>query len=110
MKKIALLLLVASFAFAGDDYAGQTIAYTGTAACSTALRPKTRYAIQCTTDCRVKMSTTGTAADTASATSVLVAAGKLYDTPTTSGQTFICVIQSTAGGNMFIYLNRATYE
>lgn len=109
MKKLALLALVATFALAGDDYR-QTVAYTGTAACSTILQPKANYAVRCTTDCYVHMSKTGTAADTAAATDVLLAAGKLYDTPTTSLQTYICFLQSAAGGNGLIYLNRQARE
>jgi hypothetical protein len=109
MKKLALLLLVATFALAGDDYQ-QTVAYTGTAACSTQLRAKVKYAVRCTTDCYVHLSSTGTATDTATTNDVLLSAGKLYDAPTTSGQRFICFIQSAAGGNGLIYLNRGTWE
>lgn len=109
MKKIALLALVATLALAGDDYM-LTVAYTGTAACSAQLKAKTKYAVRCTTDCYVKVSSTGTAADTATTNNVLLSAGKLYDTPTTATQRYLCAIQSTAGGNLLIYLNRGPQE
>ena len=109
MKKLYALALLSLVAFAGDDYI-QTVAYTGTAACSTILPAKRKTAIRCTTDCYVKMSSTGTAVGTATTNDMLVAAGKLYDTPTTATQRYICAIQSAAGGNMLIYLNRGTQE
>jgi hypothetical protein len=108
MKKLALLTLLAALALAGDDYQ-QTVAYTGTAACSTILRPKAKYAVRCTTDCHVKV-TVLAATSTATTSDVKLLADKLYDLPTTANQRYICAIQVSAGGNMFVYLNRGTSE
>lgn len=106
MKLKALILtLVAGVALAGDDYVA-TVAYTGTAACSSALQPRTNYAVICTTDCHVRV-TSDTTNATATTNSVFVAANKLYDTPTTGTQTFICAIQSSSGGNLKIYKFRS---
>ena len=95
-------------ASAGDDYQ-QTVAYTGTAACSTILRPKAKYAVRCTTDCHVKV-TVLAATSTATTNDVKLLADKLYDLPTTANQRYICAIQASAGGNALIYLNRSTVE
>lgn len=110
MKKLSLLLTLAlaSLALAGDDYVA-TVAYTGTAACSAALLPKRNYAVRCTTDCYVRV-TKDTTNATATTTSVKVLADKLYDTPTTAEQVYICAIQSASSGNMYIYLNRGPNE
>jgi hypothetical protein len=103
--KTLLLTLVASAALAGDDYVA-TVAYTGTAACSSALKPRTNYAVICTTDCYVRV-TSDTTNATATTNSVLVSANKLYDTPTTGTQTFLCAIQSASAGNMRIFQFRS---
>lgn len=108
MKKFAILLILSAVALAGDDYV-QTVAYTGTAACSTILRPKGKYSIRCTSDCHIMVSSDGSA-NTATTNHMLVSAGKLYDLPTTATQRFICAIQATAAGNAFVYLNRTKDE
>lgn len=110
MKKLTALtlFLLSATVLAGDDYQ-QTVAYTGTAACSTILRAKTKYAVRCTTDCYV-MVTQNAAVRTATANDVLLSAGKLYDVPTTSLQVYICAIQSAAAGNALIYQNRTKDE
>lgn len=102
-----LALLMASIAFAGDDYR-QTVAYTGTAACSTVL-PKASYSVRCTTNCYAMVSINGTT-DTASVVNVLVGAGKLYDIDTTYDKKFICVVQETAAGSAYISLRRSKDE
>ena len=48
------LVLVPTPAHAGDDYVA-SVAYTGTAACSAVLKAKTNYAVRCTTDCYVRV-------------------------------------------------------
>lgn len=104
-KKLALILaLVATAAFAGDEDQ-QQVSYTGTAACSTALSPSTRYAVQCTTDCYIKVSkaTTGAGNLPTSTKSVLLTAGKLYDVYTTRTKVYICAIQSSASGSAKIF-------
>lgn len=108
-KLFALMLVAASVALAGDDYK-QSVSYTGTAACSTILKAKSKYAVRCTTDCYAMVSTTGTSADTATTNHVLLTAGKLYDLPTTSTQRYICALRSSADGAMKIYLNRGPTE
>lgn len=100
-------LLLASVVLAGDDYV-TTVAYTGTAACTSALRPKTNYAVQCTTDCRV--SVTESTATPATANSVKVLADALYDIPTTARQLYICVIQDASAGDARIYHHRDLYQ
>lgn len=116
MKNIALVLAAfiattALLALAGDDPV-QAIAYTSTQTCSSALRPKTKYAVQCTTDCYVRMqtATTADAGMSVNTSSVLVAAGKLYDTPTTALQVYLCVVQSAASGTANIFINRGPNE
>jgi hypothetical protein len=109
MKNLFLLLaLVASVSFAGDDPV-TTLAYTGTATCTSALRPKTKYAVQPTTDAYVRVTSSTTLA-TADSSSVQVAAGKLYDTPTTKDQVYICCVQVTASGSCKIFINRGPTE
>lgn len=109
MKKLSLLIsaLLASVSYAGDDYVA-TVAYTGTAACSSALRPKAKYAVRCTTDCHVKVTTSTSI--TATTNDVKIAADKLYDLPTTKDQLFICAIRASADGSVLIYLNRGPQE
>ena len=115
MKKIvttlAISLLVAGLAMAGDDQI-QSVAYTTTQTCTSALRPKTWYAIQCTSDCYVRMqeANSADAGQSVNTGSVKVPAGKLYDTPTTYNQTFICVVQSTASGTMNVFRHRGPTE
>lgn len=106
MKRFAplsILALVATLALAGDEPVSQT-AYTGTQGCTAILRPKARYAVQCTTDChiRVTASTSGQPATTAA--SVKIAADKLYDVYTTSTKRYICAIQASSGGNLKVFL------
>lgn len=109
MKKYTTLIALLSLAaLAGDDYVA-TVAYTGTAACSSALRPKKKYAVRCTTDCYVRV-TNNTSAATATSNNVKLLADKLYDLPTTSDQVYICAIQVASGGNALIYLNRGPNE
>jgi hypothetical protein len=109
MKKIAFLLTLLSLsALAGDDPVAQ-VAYTGTAACSAALKPKSKYAVQPTTDAYVRV-TSDTTNATATSNSVKIAADKLYDLNTTSTQVFICCIQVSASGSCKIFLNRGTGE
>lgn len=109
MKKIALLCLLAALpALAGDDPVAQ-VSYTGTAACSSALRPKTKYAVQPTTDAYVRV-TSNTTNATATSNSVKIAADKLYDVATTSTQVYICCIRVTADGTCKIFINRSTGE
>lgn len=107
MKNILALVLAlaASVSFAGDDPVAQ-VSYTGTAACSSALRPKKRYAVQCTTDCYVRV-TKDTTNATATSNSVKLAADKLYDIQTTAEQVYICAIQVSASGSAKIFLFRA---
>jgi hypothetical protein len=108
MKKLFLLTLLSLAAFAGDDPVAQ-VAYTGTAACSSALKPKTKYAVQPTTDAYVRV-TSDTTNATATANSVKIAADKLYDLSTTQTQTFICCVQVTASGSCKIFQNRGPTE
>lgn len=117
MKNLALTLaafLVTSafIALAGDDPVTQ-IAYTDTQICSSALRPKTKYAVQCTTDCYVRMQA-GNVADAGvsvgSATSVKLAADKLYDTPTTSDLVRVCVVRVSSSGTAKLFINRGPNE
>lgn len=116
MKNLALLLsafilTTSLLSLAGDDPV-QSIAYTSTQACSSALRPKTKYAVQCTTDCYVRMqtATTADAGMSVNNVSVKLAADKLYDTPTTSAQVYLCVVQSAASGTANIFINRGPNE
>lgn len=77
---------------AGDDAIAQITVSADAGAgneCSAILRPKTNYAIQPGVDVYVKMGTDGGAQ--ASSVNVKVEAGKLYDTPTTATQRYICV-------------------
>lgn len=106
-----VVFLVACAAFAGDD-PRTSVAYSGTQGCTAALRPKTWYAIQCTTDCYVRMqeANTADAGMSVNTSSVKVPAGKLYDTPTTSTQVYICVVQSAASGTMNVFLHRGPTE
>lgn len=103
----ALILALSSVAFAGDEPVTQ-VAYTGTQGCTAALQTKTRYAVQCTTDCyvRVTKSTSGQAAT--AATSVKLAQDKLYDVYTTNTKVYICALQVSSGGNLkvFVYEDR----
>lgn len=111
MKMLALLfavLLTSSLAYAGDDPVTQ-LAYTGTAACTTALKPKTKYAVQPTTDAYVRV-TSDTTNATATSNSVKVAADKLYDVATTSTQTYVCCVQVSASGTCKIFLFRGPTE
>jgi hypothetical protein len=116
MKNIALVLAAfiattALLALAGDDPV-QSVAYSSTQGCSSALRPKTKYAVQCSSDCYVRMqtATTADAGMSVNNVSVKVAADKLYDTPTTSGQVYLCVVQVSASGTANIFLNRGPNE
>ena len=116
MKNIALVLAAfiattALLALAGDDPV-QSVAYSSTQGCSSALRPKTKYAVQCSSDCYVRMqtATTADAGMSVNTVSVKVAADKLYDTPTTSGQVYLCVVQVSASGTANIFLNRGPNE
>jgi hypothetical protein len=110
MRNILTLftLLAAAVCLAGDDFIA-SVSYTGTAACSSQLRAKGKYAVRCTTDCHVRVSRNGTT-DLATTDDVLLSAGKLYDLPTTATQRYICAIQSSANGAVKIYLNRSTQE
>lgn len=103
---LAAVLTMATLSWGGDDYQ-QTVAYTGTQACSTILKPKTKYAVRCTTDCHVKVTSS---VGTATTNDVKLLADKLYDLPTTATQRYICAIQVSAGGNALIYLNRSISE
>lgn len=109
-------------AVAGDDPVAQ-VAYTSAAACSAKLRPKTKYAVQCTTDCYVRLVQEWTAADgglnpindggvaaVTSTTSILLGAGKLYDAPTTYDTRYICVVRSASDGTAKIFINRGPTE
>lgn len=108
MKKLLTLVMLAALtALAGDDYIA-TVAYTGTAACSSLLQPRTKYAVRCTTDCHIRV--TDNTSYTATSNNVLLAAGKLYDTPTTGTQRYICAIRSAADGSMLVYKNRGPNE
>lgn len=104
---LLLLCVLASVAFAGDDYK-QTVAYTGVAACSTIL-PKASHSVRCTTNCYVMTSINGTT-DTASVVNILVGAGKMYDIDTTYDKRFICVMAETTAGNAYISLRRGKLE
>lgn len=110
MKKLitAVALVAAAIAVAGDDPVTQ-VSYTGTQGCTAALQPKKKYAVQCTTDCYVRVTSDTTNAP-ATTNSVLVSAGKLYDTPTTASQVYICAIQSAASGSLKVFLNRGPTE
>ncbi len=106
---LALLLTFASFALAGDEPVTQ-VAYTGTQGCTAILRPKVRYAVQCTTACYVRVTANTTSQPATAAGSVYVDANKLYDVYTTSTKRYICAIQSASGGNLkvFLYEDNAT--
>lgn len=109
MRKIALLcLLFALPALAGDDPVAQ-VSYTDTAGCSSALKPKTKYAVQPTTDAYVRV-TKDTTNATATSNSVKIAADKLYDVATTSEQVYICCLQVSASGSCKIFQNRGPTE
>lgn len=108
------LALVTGFcampSMAGDDPAFQLTmsADAGNGAeCTAVLRPKTKYAVQPTVDTYVRVSPVGDGGTTATSSSVKVAAGKLYDTPTTQTQRYICGKPVSAGAastlNGFIY-------
>lgn len=117
MKKLVAVtaisaVLVALAAFAGDDPVTQ-VAYTDTQGCTAILRPKATYAVQCTTDCYVRVQEAATAdagISVGSSTSVKLAADKLYDTPTTSTQRYLCAVRSTASGTMKVFLYREPRE
>lgn len=110
MKKLfALICLVPLLALAGDDPVAQ-VAYTGTAACSSQLAPKKKYAVQCTTDCYVGVSSSNALGLPTAAASVFLQANRLYDLPTTASQQYICAIQATASGSLKIFLNRGPNE
>lgn len=102
---LTLAVLLTSLAsFAGDDPVAQ-ISYTGTAGCSAALQPKKRYAVQCTTDCYVRV-TKDTTNATANSNSVKLAADKLYDVHTTAEQVYICAVQVSSSGTAKVFLYR----
>lgn len=111
MRKLITMftLLASAVCLAGDDFK-VSVNYTGTAACTTALRFKAKYAVRCTTDCHVRVSKTGTTGDLATTDDVLLTAGKFYDLPTTYDQRYICAIQASASGAIKVYLNRGTNE
>lgn len=116
MKKFIAVIaatatLVAFVALAGDDPRAQ-VAYTATQGCTAALRPKTKYAVQCTTDCyvRVQEVSTADAGMSVNTSSVKLLADKLYDTPTTSTQVYICAVRVSASGTMNVFIYRGPNE
>ena len=106
---LALLACIAGLAYAGDDYAGQTVTSTGTNACSTALTTMTKYSVQCDAAARIHLSTDGVT-DVATTNDVKVGADVLYDVPTTGNQKYICVISVSGTANCKLYRNRNTRE
>ena len=104
---LALVLALSGLAFAGDEPVTQ-VAYTGTQGCTAALQPKTRYAVQCTTDCHVRVTKNTTSQPATTAAAVKLPQDKLYDVYTTSTKVYICAIQVSSGGNLkvFIYEDR----
>jgi hypothetical protein len=112
MRHIAFAAaFIATLALAGDDQV-TSLSYTATQSCTAILRPKTNYAVQCTTDCyvRVQVDQAADAGTSVNTSSVLLSAGKLYDTPTTSGQLYICVVRSSASGTANIFIHREARE
>lgn len=105
------IVAIAAYSEAGDDYVA-SVAYTGTQGCTAQLRPKARYAVRCTSDCYVRMqpAATADAGMSVNTNSMLLSAGKLYDTPTTYDQQYICAVQSSASGTMHVYLYRGPTE
>lgn len=103
MKKIlaVVALLASTLAHAGDE-PKTTVAYTGTAGCTAALDPKTRFSVQCTTDCYVRV-TKDTTNATATSNSVKVPADKLYDVWTTKSKVYICAVQVASGGTLKVF-------
>lgn len=108
MKTIQLLAVLAvvsfaSLARAGDDPVAQ-VAYTGTQGCTSALGASKRFAVQCTTDCYIRVTSNSTTGPATSTTSVKLGADKLYDVYTTRTKTLICGIQVSAGGTMKVFV------
>lgn len=98
----ALLLVLASLAFAGDEPVTQ-VAYTGTQGCTAALQTKKRYAVQCTTDCYIRV-TANTTSQPANSNSVKMTSDKLYDVYTTRTKVYICAVQVSSGGSLKVFL------
>lgn len=108
-------LMFAGAAQAGDDPVFQLVmsADAGSGAeCTGILQAKTRYAVQPTVDTYVRVSLNGDAGVTATSASVKVAAGKLYDTPTTATQRYICGKPVSAGAQSALngFINRGPTE
>lgn len=112
MKKFVFaVLLTAGVALAGDDYLGASFDITTGAGsvCATGLRPKANYAIRCTQDTYVRVTSDTTNAP-AIAKDPIASAGKLYDIPTTALQTNVCTMQVTSAGTCYLYLHREKGE
>ena len=117
---VAAALTLAFFslpASAGDDPVQQLVlpADGGVdAVCSTLLHPKVNYAAQPEADSYVSISATGDGgAGVATSANVLVGTNKLYDTPTTATQRYICckrAAASTTAANCKILLHREGAE
>lgn len=101
-KTLFVVTLLAAFAARAGDEPKTTVAYTGTAACTAALDHKTRFSVQCTTDCYVRV-TKDTTNATATSNSVKVPADKLYDVYTTRTKVYICAVQVASSGTMKVF-------
>ena len=107
----AVAALVASYAHAGDDYRQRLVADGRTSTCSTILRPKTKYVIQCSQAAQVAVTANPDGGITAN-NSFKIPADALYDIPTTADQHYICVVGAAAvsDAGCIIGINRNVTE
>lgn len=108
---VAVAALITSHAYAGDDYQQRLVADGRTSTCSTILRPKTKYAVQCSQASYVAVTANPDGGITAN-TALKIAADAIYDVPTTYDQKYICVVgvASVSDAGCIIAINRNTTE
>lgn len=107
---VTYITLLATVANAGDDSKGTIPVQTNTERCVCSLRPRAKYAVQCTVDTYIKNSAHGDAgAVPTTSNAVLVPAQALYDTPTTGNEACVCALGASADGgcNLFLFRNPA---
>lgn len=96
MKRLALaVVLVAGVALAGDVYK-ESVASSGSSACSGTLSPKFQYAVQCDAAAYVETGSGSSAAATTSG--VKVAADELYDVVVPHDHNKICALRVAGSG------------
>lgn len=107
---LAVVFLMIPVAEAGDDYKTAITTATTHSQCACGLKPRAKYAVQCTTDSYVGLSEHGDAGQVASATNVKAAADALYNVPTTGSQVCICALAVGSAGSCKVYLYRNPSE